>query len=227
MNLMSAQTTVTMTSLEIAKFTGKRHDNVKRDVEEMLKQLGFIDFLSFEDVYMNEQNQQVKLYRLDKKHTICLIAGYDANRRMEIIDRLEYLENVIRNQTMINFNDPVAAARAWADNYEQLQIAQQKLLTQDDLLDEATNHLETYLKLMGDGELVTTTEAAKMLGMRSAVELNKKLRDDGVKFKNKDLPMSGFTDWFKVVPVETRSGNFKNQCYITRTGLDSIGKRYQ
>lgn len=48
--MLSPNATLTMSSREIATLTGKRHDNVVRDIEKMLDDVK-IDRLKFEGVY--------------------------------------------------------------------------------------------------------------------------------------------------------------------------------
>ena len=54
LTVLSDNQQLTMSSLEIAELTGKRHDNVMRDIQGMLVELGGV--LSFEDTYTNPQN---------------------------------------------------------------------------------------------------------------------------------------------------------------------------
>ena len=95
-NLMVIESSnvLTMSSLEIAELTGKRHDNVVRDIKAMFEQLGDSEgLLKSEDTYVNPQNgQKYKCYSLPKEETICLIAGYNAQVRMRIIKRWQDLE---------------------------------------------------------------------------------------------------------------------------------------
>lgn len=52
-------TTALESSMEIAELTGKRHDNVMRDIRAMLVELhGEGGLLSFEDTHTNPQNGQ-------------------------------------------------------------------------------------------------------------------------------------------------------------------------
>lgn len=81
----------TMSSREIASLTGKRHDNVKRDVVAMLKDLK-VDPLSFEDIYLDGRNREQVQYLLDREHTDCLLTGYSAAMRMAVIKRWRELE---------------------------------------------------------------------------------------------------------------------------------------
>lgn len=81
----------TMSSREIASVTGKRHDNVKRDILAMLKDLK-ADALSFEDIYLDGRNREQVQYLLDREHTDCLLTGYSAGLRMKVIRRWRELE---------------------------------------------------------------------------------------------------------------------------------------
>jgi len=81
----------TMSSREIANVTGKRHDNVKRDIVAMLKDLK-VDVLSFEDIYLDGRNREQLQYLLDREHTDCLLTGYSAQMRMKVIRRWRELE---------------------------------------------------------------------------------------------------------------------------------------
>ncbi|QKZ07736.1 Rha family transcriptional regulator [Pseudomonas eucalypticola] len=80
-----------MSSREIASVTGKRHDNVKRDIVAMLKELK-ADVLKFEDIYLDGRNREQIQYLLDREHTDCLLTGYSAGLRMKVIRRWHELE---------------------------------------------------------------------------------------------------------------------------------------
>ncbi len=83
MNIINLDQLISMTSKEIAELTGKRHDNVIRDVRKMLDEI-YPDggLLSFEDTYVNTQNGETySMYRLDRKHTFILVSGYSAQLR--------------------------------------------------------------------------------------------------------------------------------------------------
>ena len=82
---------LTMSSLEIAELTGKRHDNVMRDIQGMLGELGGV--LSFEDTYTNPQNgQSYPIFNLPKREALILVSGYSVVMRAKIIDRWQELE---------------------------------------------------------------------------------------------------------------------------------------
>ena len=88
----STENAITMSSREIADLTGKRHDNVVRDIEKMLKDVG-LGVLNFEDTYTNPQNgQEYRCYKLPRDLTYNLVLGYRADLRLKVVRRWMELE---------------------------------------------------------------------------------------------------------------------------------------
>ncbi|MBS9442244.1 DNA-binding protein [Photorhabdus heterorhabditis] len=99
--------TAVMGSREISELTDKRHDNVIRDIREVLKAVYSVEFDS--SFLRNHRNQQVMFTAgitvavdergfiseifLDRRNTEILITGYDVRRRAAIIDRWFALES--------------------------------------------------------------------------------------------------------------------------------------
>ncbi len=82
---------LTMSSLEIAERTEKRHDNVARDIRHMLKEL-HLEALNFEGYYTAENGKRNPCFHLPKDLTLTLVAGYSIPLRKRIIDRWIELE---------------------------------------------------------------------------------------------------------------------------------------
>ena len=123
---------ISLTTNEIAERTGKRHDNVLSDSKKMLVELyGERGLLKFQETYIQPQNkQEYPCYRLPKKDVLVLVAGYSIKLRKAIIDRLEELEKNQMFAGLPDFTNPIIAARAWADEVEKKQIAEQQLIEQ-------------------------------------------------------------------------------------------------
>lgn len=92
-----------MSSLEIADITGKRHDNVLRDIRSMLDELyeGSSN-LSYKEIQGVTPEFDLVLNRmtnvkLDKVHTLTLVTGYSHKLRKAVIDRWQYLEEQLEN----------------------------------------------------------------------------------------------------------------------------------
>jgi len=110
---MSAlQRVISMTSLELAEFSGKRHANVLRDIEKMIRAIPeLIEHNSnlssspklehsphlgcapvTESIYTSADNRHRKMYVLDKHATMTLAMGWSAPLRYRVSIRLDELE---------------------------------------------------------------------------------------------------------------------------------------
>ncbi len=83
--------TVSMTTVEIAKQTGKAHKHVLTDTRNMLKSLE-IDGTVFRLTYKDVQGKIHPCYCLPKREVLILVSGYSIKLRAAIIDKLEELE---------------------------------------------------------------------------------------------------------------------------------------
>lgn len=84
---------LTMTSLEIAELTGKRHDNVMTDIRAMLVELEIDapEISGTSNIIYNNNNTRT-VYNLDKELTLTLVSGYSVKMRHAIIKRWQELE---------------------------------------------------------------------------------------------------------------------------------------
>lgn len=92
LTLVSGQQGQTMTTREIAELTGKRHPDVKRDVENMMRDLSE-DVSRFARIYSDSMNRDQTEYALDRELTETLLTGYSAPLRRAVIARWKELEN--------------------------------------------------------------------------------------------------------------------------------------
>lgn len=128
LHIMERETPLTMSSREIAELMDKRHDNVVRDIEKMLHDLGE-GLLKFEDTYINGQNGQTyRLYRLPKNLTLNLIAGYRADLRLKIIERWDELEQQTTHRIPATLPE---ALRLAAEQAERMAVLEPKAAALD------------------------------------------------------------------------------------------------
>ena len=109
----------TMSSRVIADLTEKRHDHVKRDVENMLGQLG-LDIPKFGGIYFDAQNRQQTEYLLDEELTMTLVTGYNIVLRNRVIKRWKELE-LQANLPSYAIDDPIERAKKWIEEEKQKQ----------------------------------------------------------------------------------------------------------
>lgn len=150
----------TMSSREIAELTGKQHFHVKRDIERMLADLAE-DPSIYGCTYLDGQNRTQVEYRLDREHTDCLLTGYSAAMRMAVIRRWRELEGARVVATLPDFSNPAAAARAWAEQFELQQAANQALAI-------AAPKVEFVDKYVDSTGLKGFRQTAKLLGANEA-----------------------------------------------------------
>lgn len=171
---------VKMTSIEIAELVGSRHDNVKRAIERLAERV-LIQLPPMEDcVRINSLGlkQSVRAYvfkgEQGKRDSIIVAAQLCPEVTARLVDRWQELEKQVRQPALPDFTDPVAAARAWADEVEQ------KLLAQKEVDRLALENRELAPKAAVCDAIVrneqhrNATQVAKPLGM-TATQLNKKL----------------------------------------------------
>lgn len=80
-----------MTSREIADLTGKRHDNVVRDIEAVFTHLK-IEASTYRTSYQDSTGRTLKMYRLDNDLTMPLVTKYDVARRYAVVRAWRELE---------------------------------------------------------------------------------------------------------------------------------------
>ncbi|MEG3113437.1 phage antirepressor KilAC domain-containing protein [Pantoea sp. T14] len=144
---------LTMTSHEIAEVTGKRHPDVKRDIETMMEQLQE-DVSKFARIYLDTMNRKQTEYVLDREHTECLVTGYSALLRMKVIKRMHELEELVRiPQTLPE------ALRLAADLAEQKAELENKLA----IAAPKADFVDSYVEASG---AMGFHEAAKLLKIK-------------------------------------------------------------
>lgn len=116
-------TGLTMSSREIADILGSRHDSVKRAMER-LREKGLIRFTpSVETSHEGAGAREVEVYLVGKRDSYVVVAQLSPEFTARVVDRWQELE-ASQTIAMPNFSDPVAAARAWADQYEARRVAE-------------------------------------------------------------------------------------------------------
>ena len=171
---------ITMTTVEIAKLTGKQRAHVKRDSEWMLIELYGKSILSkFGERYVSEDGKEYDCYRLPKKEIVVLVSGYSIKLRMAIITRLEDLEKEReqnRKPILPDFTNPAEAARAFADQWEQRSIAEKKAAQLEIINQKNTPKVESFDCFLNADGLYTLRSAFKALGLPPNT-YTKKLRE--------------------------------------------------
>ncbi|GFM89372.1 hypothetical protein PSCICO_47710 [Pseudomonas cichorii] len=143
-----------MSSRDIAALTGKRHPDVKRDIQVMLRDLKE-DVSGFAHIYLDGMNRSQTEYLLDREHTDCLLTGYSAPMRMAVVRRWRELEE--------------QAAPRIPENYaEALQLAADQARENSRLIgviELQAPKVAAIRRLAAAEGAICITDAAKQLGI--------------------------------------------------------------
>lgn len=143
---------VTMSSLEIAELTGKRHKHVLVDIRKMLAEVNSAEKSA---QYKDSTGRSLPMLLLNKEECLCLISGYSIKLRMAIIKRWQELES---QKSLIPQTLP-EALRLAADLAEQKQIVEQQLA----IAAPKAEFVDRYVQATG---LLGFREACKLLKVK-------------------------------------------------------------
>ena len=185
----------TMSSLEIAKLTGKPHNDVMKAIRAMEPSWekvsqGKFSLSSRKVEQPNGGIREYPCYELTKTECLYVATKFNDEARAKLVLRWEELEQKQRSQMLQlpDFTDPAEAAIAWAKEYKERKVLaiENKKLEEENIQLAAENqelkHDKNYLDLiMRSKALLTISQIAQDYGM-SGKALNKKLAEMGIQY---------------------------------------------
>ena len=185
----------TMSSLEIAKLTGKPHNDVMKAIRAMEPSWekvsqGKFSLSSRKVEQPNGGIREYPCYELTKTECLYVATKFNDEARAKLVLRWEELEQKQRASMLQlpDFTDPAEAAMAWAKEYKEKKVLaiENKKLEEENIQLAAENqelkHDKNYLDLiMRSKALLTISQIAQDYGM-SGKALNKKLADMGIQY---------------------------------------------
>lgn len=185
----------TMSSLEIAKLTGKPHNDVMKAIRAMESgwekvSQGKFSLSSRKVQQPNGGVREYPCYELTKTECLYVATKFNDEARAKLVIRWEELEKQSRTSMIAlpNFEDPAEAAMAWAKEYKEKKVLaiENKRLEDENVMLAAENqelkHDKNYLDLiMRSKALLTISQIAQDYGM-SGKALNKQLAQMGIQY---------------------------------------------
>ena len=207
--VLEANNVMTMSSLEIAELTGKRHDHVMVDIVKMLSDLGKAapDFAGTSFYEVNNAKRSRKIYNLPKRETLILVSGYSVAMRARIIDRWQELEQ--KESAQFKMPKTLSEALLLAGQQAALAEERQRLLEQQKPKVEFAETVER-----SDGTL-SIGEFAKLLPKEWKIGRNnlfKWLRDNKYLMKD-NVPYQRYVNEGLFEVIETVN-EYDSQDYI-------------
>ena len=206
-----------MTSREIAEITGKRHDNVMRDIRNMEPAWEKVNALKFELVeYVDKKGEKRLEYQLDKREVLYVATKWNDEIRARIILRWEELENNLNgNQNVISL----------PQNYEEalehllIQVREnKKLIAENKVLQPKADF---YDAITQSEDTIDVGEVAKVLAIKGYGRNNlfKFLREQNVLMHN-NQPYQKYIDNGYFKQIETQW--YDRKAEMTHIGLKTV-----
>lgn len=206
-----------MTSREIAEITGKRHDNVMRDIRNMEPAWEKVNALKFELVeYVDKKGEKRLEYQLDKREVLYVATKWNDEIRARIILRWEELENNLNgNQNVISL----------PQNYEEalehllIQVREnKKLIAENKVLQPKADFYDAVTQ---SEDTIDVGEVAKVLVIKGYGRNNlfKFLREQNVLIHN-NQPYQKYIDNGYFKQIETQW--YDRKAEMTHIGLKTV-----
>lgn len=221
--------TDTVTSLEIAEITGKKHAHVMRDIRTLLEQgvsESNFGLSSYKQQQPNGGCKDVPMYELTPKGCLILASGYDAVLREKIINRLEELEKKEKYQVPQSFSEALMLAAKQQEKIEQQQLAleskNEEIVQLSATITEMQPKVSYVDMILSSKETVLVTQIAQDYG-KSPQAFNILLRNFGIQHKvgrqwilySKYLPC-GYVQ-SETVPIKHNDGRLSTAMYTKWT----------
>jgi phage regulator Rha-like protein len=175
-------TNLTISSREIARLTGKRHDNVMTDIKKMLTELD-LHAPDFSGAYRTEQGNVYECYHLPRRELLILVSGYSITMRAKIIDRWQELE------TEANYRPKIASSNLNTDAY--LESAKIMKATSEVLKDFINDKNQLAISSSQVGYQATGVDIVKASGLQLIASTQKQLLTPSQIGKQMQPSMSG------------------------------------
>lgn len=131
---------VNMSSLELVDYINLHRQEVatteKQYIElqhsDFLKKVSLVipkDAGNFSSVYKDSQNRNRPCYVFPKREACLMAMSYSYELQARIFDRMTAMEDALKRPAPLlpDFTNPAEAARAWAEQFEAKQIAEQQI----------------------------------------------------------------------------------------------------
>lgn len=172
-------------SRQVAEMIGKRHADLMRSIDGYVEiltnaKLRSLDFF-IKSSYIDNKGENRPRYKLTRKGCDMVANKLTGEKGVlftaEYVTKFEEMEKQIKMQQLLpDFNNPVEAARAWANEVEAKQKALVALEQVNKELEEAKPKLTYYDTILNSVGTMTSSQIGADYGM-SAIKLNRILNE--------------------------------------------------
>lgn len=217
---------LTMSSLQIAEYAGKRHDHVIRDIRNMLDVLGALPTIG-ESSYINNNNREMPMYELDEEHTMILCSGYDIHLRAKIIHEWMQMKNENSENTIFSSMNSKQMSLT-LEKTKKAEFYEAETTRAIAYIEQQKPKVEVYEQLVDSTGLCGISDAAKNLSVKphklfEALRNNKVLQSRGT---HKNVAMQSFVErGYFIIKSNVFNGHTKQVTKVTPKGLTWLNKK--
>jgi len=217
------QNSSTMSSREIAQLTGKNHKDVMRAIRNMQPAWLKVNGRNFTLVNMpDSKGEKRPVYQLNRKECLYIATKFNDEARAKLVIRWEELE-----KDQMDFSNPntvLQLAQNWANE-------QNKRIAAENKIKQLAPKAQLMDKVMDADEKIDIGQAAKILELPFGRNtMFKKLREQGVFFKNRNEPKQEylnrgyFTLKEKFIDRKNHNGFVIIKVLVTQKGLHFLSQ---
>lgn len=168
---------VVTSSRIVAQYFNKQHKHVLRDVKKLIDSADEKDRPKFGPMFMeatepDSYGRQQKIVIMNRDGFMLLTMGFEGAKatalKLKFIQAFNAMEEKIKGNMIAlpNFNDPAAAARAWANEFEAKQKAQQQLVEANETIAKLEPAADIGNQLVQSDGWADMTTTAHNLGIK-------------------------------------------------------------
>lgn len=209
-------------SRDVAEYFGKRHNNIMRDIDNLLKTHGCSNLSNLfieRSEYHETARKEVRFFDMTKDGFTLLAMGFTGQKavafKIAYIEQFNAMEAELRRQSsvIIDYSDPAILIGVM----NHLQLENKK---KDELIAEQEQHLKKLDRLEGAEGSMCISDAAKTLGVK---------RDDLFRFMDSRrwiFKRSGNKNWL-AYDEKRRAGYMEHDdhLYIDAEGRERVATR--
>ena len=216
-------------SLLVAEKFGKQHKHVLDAIRNIISSAENSAQFYHSTTYKDSSGKSNEMFIMNRDGFSLLVMGFTGKEalkfKIEYINAFNKMDEQLKQMVSLpNFNNPVEAARAWADQVEKKQLAEATVKQLAPKADYADRLIDTETR-------VDIGQAAKLLKLPyGRNSFFKELRSRGVFFKNRNEPKQTFIErgyfelFMVIIPTNNHGDLSKPKITVTQKGLYWLAK---
>jgi anti-repressor protein len=214
------------TSLLVAEKFSKDHKNVLRDIRNLMEKSSAQNWAQYYQLstYKDSSGKTNEMFLMNRDGFSLLVMGFTGEQALQF--KIDFIEAFNKMETAIqsipDFNSPAIAARAWADQFEKRQLAENQIK-------ELGPKIEVFEKVMSSDCCIDLGQAARVLNINVGRNRLFELLRDGKILTPLNIPYQTYIDrkYFKCIETPYTKGEktyVHIKTLVTQKGIEWLSQ---